>query len=167
MKTVILVHHAQAQPPQLCPNDKERTLTMQGMQSLQSLRKNIQPFLSDIDVVICSNAMRTRQTLSGIAEGLKSSVEVVYDDVLYSKNSPSSLTDVLHSLDDCHKGVLIVGHNPGLSQFVSNINETQGNKRLFKGMETTDLVCLKAPQANHWVDLSINNLLIDQHLLAA
>ena len=72
------------------------------------------------DHVLCSPALRARETLDGLAEGLDALPPADFDDALYLADSLS----VLHHLcavpaeTEC---LLLIGHNPGLEELVRGL----------------------------------------------
>ena len=71
-------------------------------------RKGIAP-----ELVLCSPARRTRQTLTRIAPGLGENVDVQIESKLYAA-SAADLLEVLHGVPDEVESVMLVGHNPGI-----------------------------------------------------
>ena len=61
MKNLYLVRHANAYPS--IENDKERILTPQGVKEVKAVAQKILQKDFAIDIVICSTATRTKQTL--------------------------------------------------------------------------------------------------------
>jgi phosphohistidine phosphatase len=115
------MRHAQAQIEKLSPSDRERPITMAGMHEIESIRSQIQGHLSNINLVLCSNARRTRQTLEGIRPLLPANVTIMYDDDMYHC-SANVLWRKIVDVDPTFKAILIIGHNPGITQFIKDIN---------------------------------------------
>ena len=123
MLRITIMRHAQAQLEQYGKNDRERTITMTGMHEIDAIRQKIHGKLDNISLIMCSNARRTRQTLDGIKQFLPNSAEVHYDDSLYHA-SIECLWHKIQTLSPLHKDIMIVGHNPGLSQMLNAIDHT-------------------------------------------
>ncbi len=66
------------------------------------------------ELVLCSSAVRTRQTLELIRPALGTSTVTVEDD-LYAASS-DDLLERLRSLPDTVASVMLIGHNPGLEE---------------------------------------------------
>jgi phosphohistidine phosphatase len=118
MKKLILMRHAEAQPDQFGLNDRERCLSGEGMEELEGVRKKLQGELQGLKLVLCSNVKRTRQTLEGIKAILPSSCEYAFDDGLYHAPVPN-LINRLQDLEESQDIVLIIAHNPGVSDFLN------------------------------------------------
>ncbi|MBY0280745.1 MAG: hypothetical protein K2W94_01135 [Alphaproteobacteria bacterium] len=120
MKRLILMRHAQAQLERFGFNDRERAITMAGMHELDAIRVKIQGHLEGISLILCSNAKRTRQTLEGMKPLVPSTASIVYKDELYHTNS-RILWDRLSEVEDTHQCIMILAHNPGLTQFIQEL----------------------------------------------
>jgi len=123
MKRLILMRHAQAQLERFDFNDRERAITMAGMHELDAIRVKIQGHLEGINLILCSNAKRTRQTLDGLKPLVPSTAHIVYKDELYHTNS-KILWNCLSEVEEVNQGVMIVAHNPGLTQFIQELEPT-------------------------------------------
>ena len=68
------------------------------------------------DLILCSPAQRTLQTLNLALTALKSRPKIEYDRALYLAAVPALLA-ILRQTPDEAGHVMIVGHNPGLQNF--------------------------------------------------
>jgi phosphohistidine phosphatase len=74
------------------------------------------------DVVMSSPAARALATAEAIAEEIGVPwEEILVDDRLYGADVFDWL-DVIHSLDDALEWVVVVGHNPGLTELVNDLS---------------------------------------------
>ena len=69
------------------------------------------------DLVLCSSALRTRETLEIARAGLPDEVAVRIEDRIYGATA-SELLALVHELPDTADCVMLVGHNPGLEDLV-------------------------------------------------
>ena len=120
MKDLYLLRHAQADMG-FDQNDIDRPLTDHGY----AQAKNIAPHLKNIDVALCSNAMRTRETLETIIKNGTKPKDVVFTNDLYNADT-QTLLDALYTVDG--DNVLIVAHNPGIHLTAYDLME-QANTR--------------------------------------
>jgi phosphohistidine phosphatase len=120
MKNLILMRHGEAQPTQNILNDRERPLTINGLQDLQTMRTKIQGHIESLSMVLCSNVKRTRQTLEGIKPILPSQCLINFEDDLYHA-SAKALTKRIRAIDDDQKFIMVIGHNPGVSEFLESV----------------------------------------------
>jgi len=138
MKKLILMRHAESQPEQLALTDRERSLSGEGLEELELVRKKLQGELQGLKLVLCSNVKRTRQTLEGIKAILPSACDFVFDDGLY--HAPvANLINRLQALEDNTQDfVMVIAHNPGVSDFLNLvINATQKQPGVSKMLPTS------------------------------
>jgi phosphohistidine phosphatase len=115
-KTLTIWRHAKTQEKQSGQSDLDRHLTEEGkthaVAAANYLRDHALP-----DYVLCSPAMRTRETLAALGDPLPAT-ELLQG--LYLA-SGGELLAALQLADDANAHVMIVGHNPGLKELASNI----------------------------------------------
>lgn len=159
MKRLILMRHAQAQLERFGFNDRERAITMAGMHELDAIRVKVQGHLEGISLILCSNAKRTRQTLEGMKPLVPSTAQIIYKDELYHTNS-KTLWDRLQEIDDIHQVVMIVAHNPGLTQFLQELEPTV----LFKEFPTSGVAICEG-KFSSWQEASPDRLKLHKFLM--
>lgn len=111
VRHVLIVRHAKSDWADWTLADHDRPLASRGVKALPRLRAH----LADCpppDLVLCSSAQRTIETLAGIREALPVDVEVEVDSSLYGAGS-AALLERLQLLDEDVRTVMLVGHNPG------------------------------------------------------
>ncbi len=112
----------------------------------------------DPDLVLCSTARRTRDTLQLVLPALKTEPKVVYEDGLYH-GTPQEMLDLLHEVTPGVTQVLLVGHNPELQSFALDLIGS-GAKHLKDRLEakypTAGLVVLRF-QSGAWKDIAVNS----------
>lgn len=114
MLTLSLLRHAKSSwaNPEL--HDHERPLAKRGVRAIPAVAKFIRQEKLRADLILCSDAMRTRATLALLlAELGPPSPRVIYDPDLYLA-APDVILGALSKLDDSARHVMVVGHNPGL-----------------------------------------------------
>jgi phosphohistidine phosphatase len=112
----------------------------------------------DPDLVLCSTARRTRDTLQLVLAELKTEPRIVYEDDLYH-GTPAEMLDLLHKVGAGTTQVLLVGHNPELQSFALDLigsGSKQLKDRLEAKLPTAGLVVLRFP-AGAWKDVAINS----------
>ena len=112
----------------------------------------------DPDLVLCSSARRTRDTLELVLPELKTEPKIVYEDGLYH-GTPQEMLDILHAVAPSVSQVLLVGHNPELQSFALDLIGS-GPKLLKDRLEekypTAGLVVLRF-QTGAWKDIAVNS----------
>jgi len=159
LNRLIFMRHAEAQMVQYGKPDKDRAITMNGMNQIEALRLKLKGKLSRVDYVICSNARRARQTLEGIKHLMPATVEVMFNDSLYQSNQ-KLIWQLIAEVDQKYTGVLIIAHNPGLSQVVQWIADLSGSA--IRQLPTGGLV-ICSTQSN-WHELSAPKLALDEFI---
>jgi phosphohistidine phosphatase len=159
LRRLIFMRHAEAQMTQYGKPDKDRAITMEGMNQLEALRLKLKGKLSGVDYVICSNARRTRQTLEGIKPLMPANVEVVFDDSLH-QGDQNLIWKLIGDVDQNYKGVLMIAHNPGLSQVVQWVADLGG--RSIRQIPTGGLALCSTK--SNWSDISAPKIALDEFI---
>ena len=106
------------------------------------------------ELVLCSSALRARETLAGIEGALGPDVEVRVENELYGA-SDDALLRRLHQVADDVASVLLIGHNPGLGDLAVGLAGAGGQRmlrRLADGLPTAALVVIRLSRAK-WSDI--------------
>ncbi len=112
MKTVWLFRHAKSSWHDLSLSDHERPLAPRGRKAAKRIRRYAAENGVRPELVLCSTAVRARDTLERVAPGLGDPT-VELDGGIYHA-SAAHLLDRLAALDDRIARVMLVGHDPGL-----------------------------------------------------
>ena len=118
-RTLVLLRHAKAEAPGELP-DFERRLTTAGESDADAAGAWLADQRLHPDLVFCSPAARTRQTWQGVSIALAQArpgggaPEVRYDKGLYT-GGRTEVFDLLRSVPEQVRTVLVVGHNPTVS----------------------------------------------------
>ncbi|MEV5705450.1 histidine phosphatase family protein [Actinoallomurus sp. NPDC052274] len=120
MPTLIVLRHAKADSPLGTP-DFERPLTSRGRRDARAAGDELRAAGRVPDHVICSPAVRTRQTL----EELRIDAPVEFDDRVYD-NDPEAILDLLRARPDEPATLLLVGHNPSMHRLVLDLGGAAG-----------------------------------------
>jgi len=145
--TLILVRHAKAEHAPGIP-DHDRELSPQGRKDAEA----IGGWLSSpdhavvLDLVLCSTAERTRQTLNGVCAGGASVRETRFDERIYDGGA-AGLLDVLREIPDSANAVIMIGHAPGIPVLASALARDDSRTsevvdRLSLGFPTSGLAVL-------------------------
>ena len=113
-RRLLLLRHAKAEHPEQIP-DIQRPLSLVGRK--QSVAVGTAVAAADLvpDLVLCSSSVRTRQTWDLVRSSLGADPEVRYLDDLYYAGS-SALVELLRAVPGDVRTVLVVGHEPTVSQ---------------------------------------------------
>ncbi len=70
------------------------------------------------DLALCSSAQRTRETAVLFFSEWKVLPSLVFRDDLYHAG-PVQIESILNTIDDTVESLMIIGHNPGLEEFLN------------------------------------------------
>lgn len=119
-RTLLLMRHAQAEPG-FGVDDIDRPLTDKGLAQAKAVGRLLAQHGHRVDHVICSTALRTRQTLDGVLStwGVETPPEVEYSEAAYNA-ATDTLLELVQYVDADAENVMVVGHNPSISQLVAD-----------------------------------------------
>lgn len=114
MRQLLLLRHAKASRDDPDLSDHERPLTKRGVKDAATMRRLMRELGLQPDVVLVSPAKRAQQTLAGL-EPFDDTPIVETLDGLYMAG-PGQILQILQTLPDTARSVLVIGHNPGLHE---------------------------------------------------
>lgn len=112
-RRLLLLRHAKSSWDDPLLDDHERPLATRGHKALKALRAELSSCSHRPEVVICSSARRTVQTLDGVRSALPAATSVLVDDALYLAGTEELLASVRQLPAGLHTA-MVIGHNPGL-----------------------------------------------------
>jgi phosphohistidine phosphatase len=118
MKRLILTRHAKSSWDDPLQPDHDRPLNERGKAAAADLGQWLASRGYVPDEVLCSDALRTRKTFSGIAPALPGTPLLELKPALYHAGAEVMLAVLKHA-----KGgtVMMIGHNPGIADFAGRI----------------------------------------------
>jgi phosphohistidine phosphatase len=99
--------------------DSKRQLTAEGRQKLRRAAKGMKAFGLDFDVILSSPYLRARQTAEIVAEMFEMPARLQFSEHLKPNGRPAALIQQILKLSGPPDEVLLVGHEPWLSGFLS------------------------------------------------
>lgn len=156
MKTLYLLRHAHttSATPTLM-GDHERILSPQGTEDAQSVGRYMQAGKMYPDFVLSSSSVRTIQTSRLIfgtlfsKEGVK--VESHFDRKLYLASAEKLLSEI-QSIDNSIDKLMLVAHNPGVSDLAVTLSKNKNNTELSNYAPAT--LCVFKAYCDNWADFS-------------
>jgi phosphohistidine phosphatase len=112
MNMLHLLRHAKSSTKEGI-EDHQRPLSRRGREAARHIGKHLSATIGTFDLVLCSSARRTRETLDLVLTELSSIPRCMIEDGLYLAGR-ERLIDRLRRLDARDASVLLIGHNPGL-----------------------------------------------------
>lgn len=117
VRHLYLMRHAKASKSKKHDRDLLRPLTRRGKKDVKKIKKQLKEKNIQPDLVLCSPSVRTIETLERLKEAF-SRAEVVFLDSLYLAQADEVMYLLRQTEPERHE-VLVVGHNPGLADFVT------------------------------------------------
>ena len=119
VKRLLLLRHAKSSWDDPALPDHERPLAARGHRAADRMAEHLRSSAPEADLVLCSSALRTRETLQRMASAF-GDPEVVVEDGLYGA-SDQELLDRLHGVPDRFETVALLGHNPGIWELATTV----------------------------------------------
>ncbi|MBN1413249.1 MAG: histidine phosphatase family protein [Spirochaetales bacterium] len=152
MKTLILQRHAKSSwdYPEL--EDHERPLNKRGKKASQLIgaffRQNgIQP-----DLILCSTAMRTRETLRLMTNEWETVAEIQFIDRIYHGDE-DELISIITAVPNQVSKLMVIGHNPTLENLLEDMIGTTAMPEKFS---TAAVAFIEVP-VDDWREISTKN----------
>ncbi len=142
MFTLILLRHAKAVKP--AGDDFSRDLTDAGGSDARRAGAALLDRALLPDLAMVSPSARTRQTFEAVQAASDRPIDVRFPDALYNATG-EAIRDLLGTVDAGTKGVMVVGHNPGVAESVAALardGEIEAIDRLRSGFRPCSLAVL-------------------------
>ncbi len=118
------VRHADAEKTQPGKRDQERKLTKDGRNSIEFAAVRWKYFIKHLDHICTSPYVRAVETAEITAEAFDYKGEIIKDKVLSAGSNTKDLVELVNALEA--NDILIVGHQPDLSEHLSNLISSRG-----------------------------------------
>lgn len=151
-KTLFLLRHAMALNDGGA-GDKARRLAPRGVEDAEALGKVMIKQNYTPDFVLCSSAVRTRQTFEHLKLNVPTAA-IRFEDGLYN-GSTGDYLHMLQQISDEYSNILVVAHNPSIYELVILL-AAQGSdsvmQRLSEGYNPATLSVVQC-QCEKWADI--------------
>lgn len=118
MERLYLLRHAKSSWDQAQLADFDRPLNQRGYNDAQAMADYIDQQGYQPEVILCSSAKRTRETLSPILKLMKTRPEVIFLDSIYEAEWTALRDAVEERTED---SIMLIGHCPGIELYLSRI----------------------------------------------
>ncbi|WP_051321606.1 SixA phosphatase family protein [Chrysiogenes arsenatis] len=143
MKQVILLRHAKASLGELGMNDWDRPLNERGRNDRDVMAAALQSHKWLPDVVLCSSARRTVETLAAFLPACNPQhATIIITRDLYNAGVPT-LLHAIQKLPETQSSVLVIAHNPGLTYFANALSDAA-----IDNLPTSGLFVIEFPVAS-------------------
>lgn len=119
-RQLMLLRHAKSDWPDV--SDHARPLAKRGRHDAPAVGRWLREHGYLPDVVVCSTALRTRQTWELMAPELGGSPSVTFEPRAYEA-SAQTLLYLAQELPGACRSALLIGHNPAISQLAASLAE--------------------------------------------
>lgn len=161
MKQLILQRHAKSDWSDAFLPDHDRPLNKRGRATASDLglyftQKGLHP-----DLVLCSTAKRTQETLARLQKKANTDFQVCFEHRLYGA-SPETILSLVREQDDELNSIMIVGHNPAIEDLATSlIGEDESNQLhlIHEKVPTGSLILLDFP-VDRFAHISLNTGLL-------
>ena len=123
-KQLFILRHAKSSWDNPGLEDHERPLALRGQRACAVIADHLRKNAIKPELVLCSSARRTRETLEGVAP----TGEHVIEPQLYSASAEDVLGR-LRQLPEDISSVMVIGHNPTLQMLVLRLARRDGTAR--------------------------------------
>jgi phosphohistidine phosphatase len=117
MKTLFLLRHARAENAGPGSSDFDRNLDELGKKEAQAAGVFIKQLHLTFDLILCSTAVRARETADLAIAAAELQTTVRYDQRIYEA-APLQLLEVIREVENEKGTLLLVGHNPGVAELL-------------------------------------------------
>jgi len=153
-RQLLVLRHAKAEA--FAASDHDRVLTDRGRADAAAVGR----WLADVgiapDYVVVSSAARTQQTWAEVASAADLAPEVALDHSLYGAGTDAAL-EILRSVPQDARSVMLVGHNPTMAYLVHLLDDGGADATVFAevsaGYPTSAVTVLDVP--GPWADLDV------------
>jgi phosphohistidine phosphatase len=112
-RTLLLLRHAQTEDTRPGGRDLDRELTAYGEEQARAVGTFLAETGLTVDAVLCSAAVRARQTLAALGLALPDASRLDISSEYYNAGA-DTLVEALRNLDGDCRTVLLAGHAPGV-----------------------------------------------------
>ncbi len=138
MKKIYILRHAKSSWNDLAVSDFDRPLNERGKRDAPLLGDKLKELKIVPDLILSSAANRAITTAMIVAEKINFPQEKIEKREDFYLASSQKIIKVINLLDDSFNSILIVGHNPGLTELANDLGAFQ-----VSNMPTCALVALE------------------------
>ena len=149
MKRLIIVRHSKSSWKDLSLTDFRRPLNNRGKSDGPIMSRYLSSKINKIDFLHSSSSVRTFETSKFFISKIEFK-NIKYDDNLYHC-SAQSIIGLIKNYPDQYKTVMIIAHNPGLTNLINMITHITLDNLPTTGIANIDFDC------DYWNNISIEN----------
>ncbi|HVJ55784.1 MAG TPA: histidine phosphatase family protein [Aliidongia sp.] len=131
MKILTILRHAKAVEASSDLDDHERPLRERGLRQGVQVGQDTAGALPDL--VLCSTALRTRETFASLVRGWRTTPPVRYERGLYLAGA-TALRRQIELAPDSLERIWLIGHNPGVHDLARQLAEHAAGRQKFPSL---------------------------------
>lgn len=121
MKTLYILRHAKSSWDSPDLDDFQRPLNDRGEKDAPRMGKRLRKENISPDLICSSPATRALTTAQLVAEELGYKTKAIHEEPKLYHAGGDTILDVVRGFDDKHNAIMIVGHNPGMTEFANDL----------------------------------------------
>ena len=125
MKTLLVLRHAKSSWDDPSLKDFDRPLNGRGLRSAPLMGKYMRKQKLAPELILCSPARRTRETVALFKEAARLDAPVRFDERIYEA-SVEQLCEVIAQIEERVGQAMLIGHNPGLEELLFYLTGEEG-----------------------------------------
>jgi phosphohistidine phosphatase len=138
MKTIYIVRHAKSSWKESDLSDELRPLLEKGKKRTKKVIDYLHKKDVRVDYIISSHAVRAYETAKILAHALKYPADNIKVDKAVYTGDADELVNQFYDIPERYNSVMIVGHNPTLTNFVNLFVEPK-----IEWLPTSGVVCIE------------------------
>ena len=124
-RELILIRHTKSSWANLNQHDFDRPLKKDRVDDAINMAKHLKELELKPDLILCSPALRTKQTAEYFCDKLKYNYDkIVFDKRIY-ESSTEEYMSVIRETDSKIKSLMLIGHNPSITDFANQFLENK------------------------------------------
>lgn len=154
MKDLLLLRHCKSSWDDPGARDHDRPLNARGRESARIMAQYVHDRGLRPDVILCSTAARTVETMTAVLEPWSPPPPVERDANLYLTGRHALLSRIAR-VDDHIRRVMVIGHNPDIESLASSLAR-DGDKAVIRAMRDkfpTGALAHIEIAIDQWIDL--------------
>ncbi len=146
------MRHAKSDWAEAQQRDFDRPLNSRGRKGADAMALWIAEQAGIPDLILCSEAARTRETLARMLKQWKFEIDTRYFESLYHADPETILKTVRSDGGDASR-VLVIGHNPGMEMLAAKLADR------YQPFVTATVAVFDIPESLRWESLRMNQVL--------
>jgi len=143
-RELILIRHTKSSWADLGMRDFDRPLKKDRTEDAKNIAKHLKELGVKPDLILCSPALRTKQTVEFFCDKLNCDYNRIEFDMRLYESSAEDYTQVVREVNEEIKTLVVVGHNPSITDFANQFLQSK-----IIEVPTTGVICLEF-ECDNW-----------------